>query len=233
MPYKPTADFPVVTFGSDPIFIDEHTVRWYFLEALQRESPKFWLDLREVQKRGNPNELVKWIADAGVVDPWFLDVLFDTVKFWCEVGPTVQLEELEPDRLWFRYSPLEMGNSKGKIPWFAPNFRPACPSVISGGMESPEQFKLRIRCEFEEQLQEYGRYLSSISGEDCPKLKQHAEWTAMAFMGLRSPQIATEFDPYSQADQPDATVRKAVGTFSKRIGLTLPRNHSRRKGNQS
>jgi hypothetical protein len=61
MSYNPSTNYiPMVKIGPEPLFLQEYTGRWAFLEALQIAHPKFWSDLRDLQ--GEPSEIEKWIS---------------------------------------------------------------------------------------------------------------------------------------------------------------------------
>jgi hypothetical protein len=235
MSYKPsTESLPMVKVSSDPVFVSEYTGRWIFLESLQIEAPAFWSELRVLQQRGDPGEIVRWMTHTGVADQWFIDTLWETVRFWHD-HPESPRARLEPGHRWFRYPLLEDGQVQ--IPPFAPMYKvPALgtesflcfPDGSTGTLESPDEFASRIRAEFELQLQEYVRYLRSITGEDRTELRQHAQWTALAFTGLSYVRIADRFKHLSQSLAPDSVVKVAVRRFSERIGLTLPTRRRRR-----
>jgi hypothetical protein len=216
MPYKPSENLPMLKVSSDPVFVSEYTGRWAFLEALQLEGKKFWADLRDLQQQGDPGEIVKWMTRAGVTDEWFVGVIWETIGFW-HAHPESPRSRLEPGERWFRYPLVE--DASCQIPIFDPRFSKAafCDSA------DREEVIVRLCSEFESQLRQYFGYLDSITGEDHPELRQHAQWTALAFTGLSYTRIAYQFKYLGTSDQPDAIVKMAVRRFSTGIGLTLPR----------
>jgi hypothetical protein len=223
MSYKPGAnDLPMMKLGPEPLFLQEYTGRWFFLEALQIAHPKFWSDLRDLH--GEPREIETWRTRSSVVDEWFIDVIWETAKFWSD-NPTSPRTQLAPGCRWFRYPILE--DARVQIPLFAPRV-PVIPDTSTGTMESPDDFESRARAEFESQLKEYVRYLRSVTGEDHTELRQHAQWTAMAFAGASYVNIASQFRHLHTSMQPDMTVKMAIRRFSDRIGLTLPRRRRSR-----
>ena len=209
----------MVKAGPEPLFVQEYTGRWFFLEALQIEDREFWSELQDLRKQSEDTVIVNWMTRTGVIDAWFIEIIWDTVHLWSD-HPSSASAQLAPGCRWFRYSLLEDGQVR--FPIFAPQFSPPSPDGSSGNMESPDQFASRTRSEFESQLKEYVRYLRSVTGEDHTELRKHAQWAAMAFAGLSYVHIADQFKHLRTSLQPDMTVKMAVRRFSERIGLTLP-----------
>lgn len=205
-----------------PLFVSEYVGQLAFLNALQIEAPVFWTELRDLQQRADPDKIVRWMTHTGVVDPWFIEVVWDTVELWSK-QPANPRSQLAPNCCWFHYS-FVFDEKTLQIPFFNPQFEKPLPlpDISPGLPESTDKFASRIRSEFEGQLQEYVRYLRSIYGEDHTELRQHAQWVALAFTGLSYVRIANKFRGLNQSLQPDTTVKMAVRRFSERIGLTLP-----------
>jgi len=234
MSYKPSENIPMAVQGLEiegtgiaivpPVILSEHTGRWFFLQALQLEDPAFWSELRDLQRGRDETGIVRWMTRVGVIDPWFIEVIWDTVKLWID-NPAGRRTQLTPGYCWFSYRPVE----DGQIPKFRPKLTVDEPDNSTGRIESPDAFAVRARSEFESQLQEYVRYLRSLMGEDHISLREHAQWTALAFKGLSYGRIAAQFKHLTVREDRDAdmTVKMAVHRFSKRIELTLPRSRRR------
>jgi hypothetical protein len=214
----------MVTHSLDPLLLAEHVARWAFMEALQFET-QVWADLRHLQLQGDRAAIARWMSRVGIVDDWFIEIIWETVGHWCS-NPNSPAATLEIGSRWFRYPMLDKGECQ--IPLFSPTFDRPIFLTDSGKLETPDDFAKRIRGEFETQLSEYVRYLKSVTGEDHALLRQHAQWTALAFVGLSYTRISGRFTHLRMSYKPDATVKMAVRRFSERIGLTLPRRRHRR-----
>ena len=202
------------------------------MEALQLEYPQFWRDLESLQQQGDAAEIVKWMTRVGVVDEWFVDVVWETIRFWlgrADARPSAQSasDQSIPRVLlqrgfrgWFRYPALQ--DAQVEFPHFVPRFTQPFPVGPTGNMEAVEEFASRVRSEFEVQLKQYLNYLRSVTGEDHTELRQHAQWTALAFVRTPYVLIANQFKSLALSEQPDAVIKMAVYRFSRRIGLTLP-----------
>jgi hypothetical protein len=203
--------------------VQEYTGRFMFMEALQLEHKKFFSDLREVMAK--PDEIVRWMTRVGVVDEWLIEIVWDTLWFWARNPDSPRLR-LEPGHRWFRYALLE--DERVQIPMFDPLFSLDPVRSSTGQPEDREQLIARVCSQFESQLRQFLRYMDSITGDDCPGLKRHAQWTAMAFAGMSYVRIAGQFTNVGvKAYSPDDVVKMAVRRFSKRIGLTLPGRQAR------
>jgi hypothetical protein len=183
--------FPGFLTGTLPMAEPEIYERWNFLEALQIERPGFWRDLRQVETQGSKESVVSWMIRSGVTDPWFIDVIWDTVGHW-STFPESPLSRLESDRNWFWYDVVQGAvTDPGRFqipplqPWFVdrdfPEIHPN-PYTPAGKPEPLDEFQRRVKRVFDAQLSTYIKYVKSLSAQDRQYLREHAIWTARAFI---------------------------------------------------
>jgi hypothetical protein len=223
--------FPVAVVGSLPLAGPEIRGRWVFLEALQIECPEFWRELREIEKQNSKEAVASWMIRSGVTDPWFIQIIWDTVDFWAKSpGSTASL--LESGRNWFYYAVAQDALSDEgtfQLPPFQPIFfhtdyqsiHPV-PFTPDGRPERLESFQRRMKREFNAQLALYVEYIRSLTGERLQYEPHHATWTARAFTGHSFIDIGFNSVQARRHDRPDKAVRTAVIRFAERIGLRLP-----------
>jgi hypothetical protein len=221
----------------------EYAQRSLFVFALRRRYPRFWRNLNEVWRAGGGG-LTKWMREQGVVDPWSIEYVQATLELW-DRDPDGPNATLGADHSWFGFPAL----SDSGVPDFNPVFdRPYLFSTtpddlrerLSGPsaselsallaearsdnwVETVEEFRKRMREQFEARLTKYIKSIRSPYGyQGSPSTLQHADWTALSFGGLPYVEIARWDLMGAPHRAPEDTVRIAVNRFAVEIGLTLP-----------
>lgn len=221
----------------------EHFKRATFVLQLQQRYPDFWIGLNEVWRAGKG--LSEWMRDEDVVDKWLVDYVIATIKLW-DSYPSGPNATLRPGFLWFGIPPDDCTVMR-------PDFKPVfeTPHLIDRRPddlqkrvsessldeikaqsdefefnkleETPDEFRKRMREQFEAQLTKYIKSIRSPYGHEAsPSTLEHAGWTVAAFAGLTYAEIVRLDLEGAPHHAPEDTVRMAVNRFAGDIDLTLP-----------
>ena len=231
--------------GKQQRYTDEEIsrLRYWFLSLLA-EYTLFFRSLNgDVWQSRDPAALDRWrAAQARIsVDGWLMEAVADTLAYWTE-HPGSPQAELTPGyrHFWWR------GSSIWLQP-FAPVFTDPLPKIsqppyfiertmatplselgkLSGiSQEAPDQFKARMRDQFEKQLSEYARRYERAAFDtewvaNHPKLVDYMTWLMYRLLEVPLERIVQEFRGVSKYEEPKETVKHRVADLANAMGIQV------------
>src|ERR1700728_191503 len=188
---------------------------------LQLIYPRFWKSLHdEVWRSPDPNAaLANWAARNHVVDPWFLDMIRDTLAFWTAHPDSPEARLDQACDCWMRFADVL------PKPWGMGNYSPRTTPT----REPPKEFAARMEVRCHEYNKAYERYYSSevyyaadfINAN--PTLLRYIQFSVHRFIGTPLEKLIEMWPEWEKhTEDPDQLITRKVNELASQIGLTLP-----------
>lgn len=198
------------------------SLRYLFLYGIQQMHPDFWRTLNQAWRQHGSNALRHWPPGLFVCDPWFWQVIVDTLTHWaaCPDSPEARLES-GGTCACFQFRP------SCQIPEFAPfPVRDIVPRVLTE-LPATSEFLGQKDAEFRAYKEAYRSFCREL--KTAPVVRSlDAQFTILRWAGFSVGEIRDRWLRSSprvmrKYQNPERTIKKAVARFSADIGLTLPR----------
>ena len=218
-------------------------LRYWFLALLAHYTTFFASLHSDVWQSRDPAALDGWKAAQSriTVEGWLLEAVEDTLAYWTE-HPGSPQAALAPGYRHFYW--------RGSSVWlqpFAPVFTDPLPRIsqppnfmettmatplselgkLTGiSREPPDQFKARMRDQFDKQLSEYARtYKRAVFDTEWvanhPKLVDYMTWLMYRLVEVPLERIVQEFPGVSHYEYPKETVKHRVADLANAMGIQV------------
>lgn len=220
--------------------LGSHSVigRKVFGIALARVAPEFWESLdRQVAQRlhggvsQTPSliraEMESWAAENGVVDQWLLDTCLQTLIGWINNPGRDRIPQYIPEGpVILHFNPC-FTDARPMVTGYRPGATFAEKRLHDlfaepAERESLEDFKRRMKKQFNAHIARYSRYYTNRINDNDKCFYRNAVMAAMRFRGKSYGEIARVMLKSARLKE-RRTTKEAIKRFSTLIGLTLPK----------